>query len=260
MTSIRLLRHTALVAAAAFATACSDSPTGPVVGEAPELSQVLAELQPASLAPIAAQISAAPVAGLAAPDPSACTYASATKSFVCPNVSITGITISRSFTLLDASGNPMSQYDRAATAAVRMKSAFAGTITSGASTITVDQEQDVTLSGLLTGVRTLNGSSLGHVAGTIGNGTTTTPIASTISTSITNLVLPQSSTGPDRWPSSGVIAASNITKVGALPSVTTNVTITFNGTSKAAVVVTSGGGTASCTVDLSAQTATFCTV
>ena len=260
MTSIRPLRLAALVAVAAFASACSDSPTGPVAGEAPELSQVLAELQPTSLAPLASQISAAPLAGLEAPNPSSCTYEAVTKSFVCPNVAITGITVSRRFTLLDASGNPMSQYDRAATAAVHMTSSFAGTITSGTSTLTVDQTQDVTLSGLLTGARTLNGTSLGHLAGTIRNGTTTTPIASTISTSITNLVLPQSSTGPDRFPKSGVIAAATTTSFGALPSFTTNVSITFNGTSKAAVVVTAGGATTSCSVDLSAQTATLCTV
>ena len=260
MPSIRPLRLAALVAVAAFAVACSDSPTGPVVGEAPELSQVLAELQPASLAPLASQISAAPVAGLTAPDPGSCAYEPTTKSFVCPNVSITGITVSRSFTLLDASGSPMSQYDRAATAAVRMTSSFAGTVASGTSTIAVDQTQDVTLSGLLTGVRTLNGSSLGHLSGTIGNGTTTTAIASTITTTITNLVLPQSSTGADRFPKSGVVAVSNTTTVGALPSFTTNVSITFNGTSKAAVVVTAGGATTSCSVDLSAQTATLCTL
>jgi hypothetical protein len=260
MSSIRLLRLAALVVVGAFATACSDSPTGPVVGEAPELSQVLAELQPASLAPLESQISAAPVAGLSAPNPSSCTYESATKSFVCPNVAITGITVSRRFTLLDASGNPMSEYDRTATAAVRMMSSFAGTVTSGASSITVDQTQDVTLSGLLTGERTLNGTSLGHLAGTIGNGTTTTAIASTISTAITNLVLPQSSTGPNRFPKSGVVTVANTTTVGALPSFTTNVSITFDGSSKAAVVVKAGGATTSCTVDLSAQTATLCTL
>jgi hypothetical protein len=260
MSSIRPLRLAALTAVAAFAIACSDSSTGPVIGEAPELSQVLAELQPASLAPLASQISAAPVVGLGAPNPASCTWESASMSFVCPNVSITGITVSRRFTLLDASGTAMSQYDRTATAAVRMTSSFTGTVTSGASTVTVDQTQDVTLSGLLTGARTLNGTSLGHLAGTIGNGTTTTAIASTISTTITNLVLPQSSTGPDRFPKSGVIAVANSTTIGALPAFTTNASITFNGTNKAAVVVTAGGATTSCTVDLSAQTATLCTV
>ena len=155
MTSTHPIRLAALLAVAVFASACSDSPTGPIAGEAPELSQVLAELQPASLAPLASQISAAPLAGLDAPNPSACTYDSTTKSFVCPNVAITGVTVSRRFTLLDASGNPMTQYDRTATAAVRMASSFAGTITSGASIVTVDQTQDVTLSGLATGVRTL---------------------------------------------------------------------------------------------------------
>ena len=259
MTILRHRRLAALVAVAAFATACSDASTGPSDVQPLELSEVLAQLQPSSLAPLQPQLSAAPVAGLAAPNPSSCSYDAATRSFVCPNVSVTGITVSRSFTLLDASGTPQTQYDKSSTAAVRMKSAFAGTVTSGASTFTVDQAQDVTLSGLLTGVHTLNGTSLGHLVGPFGNGTTTTPIATTVSATITNLVLPRSSTGADRFPKSGTITATTATTIGALPTFTGTATITFNGTSHAAVVVTAGGQTTSCTVDLSATTATFCT-
>ena len=259
MRSIRHLRAAAFVAIATLAGACGDSSTGPSGVQPADLSQVLTELQPSSLAALNSQISAAPVAGLSAPIPSSCTYDATTKSFVCPNVSITGVVITRSFTLLDASGNPQSQFDRTSTAAVRMKTTFAGTITSGNSTMAVDQQQDVTLSGLLTGAHTLNGTSLGHLIGSIGNGTTTTPVASTISTTISDLVLPQSSTGANRWPRSGTIAATASTTVGALPTATVMTSITFNGTNKAAVTITTAGQTTHCTVDLSGESVTVCT-
>ena len=259
MRSVRHLRVATLVALAALGNACSDSSTGPTDVQPADLSQVLAELQPTSIAPLNSQISAAPVTGLSAPVPSSCSYDSATKSFICPSVFVTGISVSRSFTLLDASGNPQSQFDRTSTAAVRMKTTFAGTVTSGTSTVAVDQQQDMTLSGLLTGVHRLDGTSLGHVNGTIGNGTTTTPIATTITTSISNLVLPQSSTGPNRFPASGTIVALTETTVGALPKVTTSTSITFDGTSKAAVTIIVNGVISRCTVDLSAATPTLCT-
>jgi hypothetical protein len=133
MRSIRRLRVAALVALAAFANACSDSSTAPAAVQPAPLSQVLAELQPSSLTPLNSQISVAPAAGLSAPEPSSCSYDATTKSFVCPNVTVTGVTVSRSFTLLDKDGTPQSQYDKTTTAAVRMKSSFAGTITSGGS-------------------------------------------------------------------------------------------------------------------------------
>ena len=260
MLSPRHFRAAALVVLAAFANACSDSSTGPAAVPPADLSQVLAELQPSSLASLNSQISVAPVAGLSAPDPSSCSYDSVTKSFVCPNVSITGITVSRSFKLFDASGNPQTAFDQTTTAAVQMTSSFAGTITTSNSTFVVDQRQDVTLSGLLTGVHTLNGSSLGHANGTVGNGTAATQVSSTLGTTITNLVLPQSSTGANRFPQSGTIAVTNATKVGVLPLVNSSALIAFDGTSNAKVTVTVNGVTSNCTVDLTAQTAALCSV
>lgn len=253
-------RLVAFVALASFAGACSDSSTAPGALQPADLSQVLAELQPSSIGALSSQISVAPVAGLSAPVPSSCSFDAASKSFVCPNVSVTGVTVTRSFTLLDASGNAQSQFDQATTAAVRLKSTFTGTVVSGGSTLTIDQQQESTLSGLLTGVHVLDGTSLGHVNGTIGNGTTSTPIASTVATTISQLVLPRSSTGADRFPASGSIGVINTTTLGALPAIATSALITFNGTSKAAVTITLDGHTTSCTVDLSAQSATLCTV
>ena len=250
MRSIRHLRAAALVALAALGTACSDSSTGPSIVQPAELSQVLAELQPSSLAPLNSQISAAPVTGLSAPVPSTCSYDSATKSFVCPNVSVSGITVSRSFTLLDASGNAQTAFDRTTTAAVRMKTSFAGDVTSGGTTMHIEQLQEFTLSGLLTGVHTLDGISVGTANGTVSSGTTTTPITSKLTTTITSLELPKTSAGQN-YPK-GLITAINETTVGALPKVITNASIIFDGTSKAVVSVTVNGVTTKHTVDLSA--------
>ena len=258
MPHLRPLRFVALAAVAAIASACNDA-TAPAVQPA-DLSQALAELQPSSVAGVHSSISPAPVAGLAAPVPSSCSYDAASKSFACPTVTVSGVTVSRQFTLFDASGNAQSAFDRSSTAAVRMQTTFAGTVASGGTTMTLDQQQDYTLSGLLTGVHTLNGTSLGHVTGTVSNGSTTTPIASTITTTTTGLVLPRSSTGAERFPAGGTIAAQTVTTIGALPPVTTNVLVAFDGSSKAAVTITAGGRTTRCTVDLTRESATLCSV
>jgi hypothetical protein len=247
MSSPHQLRLAALAAILALAGACSDS-TGPSDVQPADLSQVLAELQPSSLAPLNSVTSVAPLTGVAAPVPSSCIYDGTSKSFVCPNVSVSNITVSRSFTLLDASGAPQAAFDRTTTAAVRLKTAFSGTVTAGLTSTVIDQQQDITLSGLLSGVHTLNGTSHGHLTGSIGGGTAPVPVDLTISTTITNLVLPRSSSG-SQWPQSGAIGATITDASGATP-LTTVVTITFSGTSKVLVSVTANGITVTSTVDL----------
>lgn len=247
MSSLRPLRLAALAAILALSSGCSDS-TGPAAVQPADLSQALAELQPSSILPLANQFSAVPLSTLAAPAPASCSYDGTSKSFICPNVSINAITVSRSFTLLDASGTPQTAFDKTTTAAVRMKTTFAGTITGGAATLAVDQQQDVTLSGLLTGIHTLNGTSLVHLTGSSAS-PAAIPIATTISMTITDLVLPRSSSG-SQWPQSGTIAATIVdSSVGGVPA-TTMIVITFNGTSRAAVAVTVNGVTVTSTVDL----------
>jgi hypothetical protein len=246
MSILRHARIAALAALAMFAGACGDSSTGPADIQPADLSQVLAELQPSSIAPLADQLSAVPLTAVGAPTPSTCTFDGASKSFVCPNVSVTGVTVSRSFTLLDASGAAQSAFDRTTTAAVRMKTTFAGTVTSGASTVVVDQQQDLTLSGLLTGIHTLNGTVLAKLNGTLGTGTGTIPVATTILTTINSLVLPR---GDAKWPQSGSIAATITDASFAVPMVST-FTIAFNGTSTATVTVTAVGFSGTFTIDL----------
>jgi hypothetical protein len=129
-----------------------------------------------------------------------------------------------------------------------MKTAFAGTVTSGTTTMVIDQQQDITVSGLLTGVHTLNGTSLGHANGSIGTGASAIPVSTTVSTTITNVVLPRTTSGSP-WPQSGTIAAT-VTDAGFGTPVTSTITITFNGTSMAQVAVTVNGFTYTSTVNL----------
>lgn len=256
MRHARPLRRAALVGLAVLASACSDT-TAPADQPA-GLSEVLAEMQPAALAGVIASLSPAPVAGLGAPVPSSCRFDAAAKSFTCPTVSVSGLSVSRTFTLFDANGAPQSAFDRTTTSSVRMETSLAGSIASGTSTMSLDQRQDYTLSGLLTGVHALNGSSLGHLNGSLSNGSLSTPIASTITTTVSNLVLPRGSTGTERFPASGTLSAVTQTTIGALPMMTTNVLVAFNGSSKAAVTITTGAHTSQCTVDLTRAAATLC--
>lgn len=237
----------ALAAALAFAGACSDS-TGPSSVQPANLSDVLGEMQPSSLAPAVAIMGPVSVPSFSAPVPSSCSYDSASKSFVCPNVTVSGITASRSFTLLDATGTAQTAFDPTSTAAVRMKATFAGTVASGGTTLVVDEKQDVTLSGLLTGVHTLNGTSLMHTTGSAAAGSAPVPVDMTMSATITNLVLPRSSAG-NQWPQSGTIAAT-ITDTGLGTAFTMMVTMTFNGTSTVTMTTTVGGLTTTSTIDL----------
>jgi hypothetical protein len=209
---------------------------------------VLAELQPSSIAPLAAQLSGVPATAMVAPVPSSCSYDGVSKSFVCPNVSVSNITVSRTFTLFDASGAAQAAFDRTTTAAVRMKTVFAGTVTSGTTTMAIDQRQDITVSGLLTGDHTLNGTSIGNAKGSIGTGASAIPINTSVATTITDLVLPRPSSG-SRWPQSGTIVAT-VTDAGFSTPMTSTITITFNGTSTAHVALTVNGFTYTSTVDL----------
>lgn len=128
---------------------------------------------------------------------------------------------------------------------------MAGTITSDGSTITIDGQDELTLSGILSGVHVLNGTSAMNVHGT--DAGSTTPFVMSISTTIADLVLP--ATPADKWPKSGRIIMDLTDSMEGTTS-TTRFTMTFNGTSKVAVTMTSDGFTLSCTMDLASPSPT----
>jgi hypothetical protein len=246
----------AVVALATIVVACSsDSPVAPSASQATTLSQVLSEMTLPALSGVASTLSSAPVTSAATPVPSLCSYSASSQSFSCPAVTKGGLTMTQSYTLLDASGKPQSQFDPNTTAAVRTKMSAAGTValtgfnTSGQ--LTIDQQQDMTLSGLLTGTHVLNGTMTMHMSGPISTGTTTTSTNSTMTMTTTNLVLPTAQSGATTWPTSGTITEDMTTTLGDVSLVvSTHMTMTFNGTSKVAVVITIGAMTQRCTMDM----------
>lgn len=247
----------ALALAVAVGACGSDSSTAPNTTPA-TLDQALAELS------IPAITSASGVffdAGADAPAllPSRCPYSSTAQSFVCTPFSASGVTFNQAFTLLTASGAKQSAFDATTTAAVRVNTTVAGTVADAGTSLTVDGQQELTLSGLVTGLHTLNGASSLTLAGTIADGTTSIPIDVTVTTSIVNLVLPANTTpGTPIWPTSGTVTVQASGTIAGVPTGTQRVTMIFLGSSTVDVTVTGNGFSKSCKVDLSKTTDPVC--
>lgn len=255
----------AAVALAAIVVGCStDSSLGPSTNQTMTLSQLFSQMNLPALSGVTSTLSPAAAASAATPVPSTCSYSASSQRFLCPTVAMAnGLTVTQSYTLLDASGNPQSQFDPGTTAAVRTTMSAAGTLTltgSTSGTLTIDQQQDMTFSGLLTNTHVLNGLGTVHMSGAISTGTTTTPTNSTLTMTTTNLVLPPMNGDAIAWPTSGTLTEDNITAVGAgFPAESIHLTMTFNGTSQVAVVITMGTTTQRCTIDMAKTSALACT-
>src|SRR5215207_343641 len=242
-------RHLCAIVLAAPAVACGGDSTGPGSNEPATLSQALAELTIPALA----------VGGLSLVDidtpaaslePTTCPYSAELQSFVCAPISESGITIKQSFTLLSASGAKQSAYDPTTTASVKASTAVAGIFVKPGISLAVDGQQEITLSGLVSGPHVLDGWATDVITGTVEDGTATHPVSMRVNTSITDLVLPAHEAGSARvWPSSGRITGYVTGSVGPLP-VSQQTVILFRGTSEATVSVSSGILSKICRVDL----------
>lgn len=242
-----------------LASACgSDASTAPINVTPATLDQALAELSIPAIGSASGVFfdTGADSPALAA---SACPYAADSQSFVCTPVSASGVTIDQAFTLLTASGASQSAFDATTTAAVRVNTTIAGTVTDTGADLTVDGQQELTLSGLLSGLHTLNGASSLTLAGTITDGTTLVPIDVTVTTSIVNLVLPANTTpGTPIWPTSGTVTVQASGTVDGIPTGTQKLTMLFLGTSTVDVTVTGSGFSKSCKVDLATTPDPIC--
>ena len=240
----RALRTLTFVTVAALAAACSDS-TAPARQPA-DLGQVLNGMSVPSFATLVPGMPATP--GASAITPSSCSYDAATQRFNCPVETVTGVSFTRWFTLLNAAGIPQSQYDAASTDGVHLNSSIQGSFTANGSKVIVAGNEDLTLRGLLSGAHTLAGTSLLNFNGT--DAATGNPFILSVSSTIDDLVLPD--TPADRWPKSGSVIV-HATHLMAGTTTSSQLSATFNGTSKVAVSLTTGGLTVTCTVDLASE-------
>jgi hypothetical protein len=253
MRAIRQLSIVCLALSAAFGACSTDSSTGPNAQPA-ALGAVLSEMSLPALTTVASGLVGASVPSVA-PIPSACAYDGASQSFVCPSVTAGGLTINQSYALLNAANAAQSQFDAASTAAVRVRTTAAGTLTStSAPAITLDMVQEMTLSGLLTGIHTLDGTSTTHVSSPGGAGVL--PFGSTTVLTTSQVVLPQA--GSSSWPVSGSIAIDETGSGASFALPTVHMLLVFHGTSLVDFSVTAGGITRTCKLDLSGKSAMVC--
>ena len=129
---------------------------------------------------------------------------------------------------------------------------MAGTLNANGTSLDVDGQQDMTLSGLISGPRTLNGGSTTRLEGIIADIFGSSTLDATLTTTITSLVIPnKSADGTQPWPSSGTIVVESTGTVGgaAIPSI--RISMQFSGTSTVNVSRTTNGATLICKMDLS---------
>jgi hypothetical protein len=248
--STRLLALSLLAASAACSG--SDSPSAPSTLARADLNLAFVELGTSAIPAATTTIAGVPAVAPSIGDRTGCVYTAASQRFTCPTRIAGGLAIDGSYALLTAAGSSQPEFDPATTAAVRTDVKVAGTVSDAATKVTVDAEQTLTLSGLLTGTHLLDGTATSKVTGTVVEGSTTVPITSTTTTTISKLVLPHSSS-PGRWPVSGTITSENSTALSGLPPVQTRIEISFDGTGRGAMVITIAGISKSCTVDLATQ-------
>ncbi len=186
----------------------------------------------------------------------ACAFSTTTSRLECTALNHRGLTITRSFSFLDAAGAVQQAFDNQTTNTVNAKTSVSGTITHHqTATSTVNDSSDFTVTGLASGStqRTVDGKS----AGTESTTGTKDSVAFTASRSAgdttTKLVIPIQS-GRPTFPTAGTIIRSmqaTVTLSGGSPSTSSRrEVITYNGSTTATVVITQDGVTKNCTKPL----------
>lgn len=180
-----------------------------------------------------------------------CPYDASTKFFVCAPVANNGMTFSRQFQLLDASGAPLSTPNPLTVAAIRSVIDLEGTMTQGTetqATIQIDRHEDATLSGIQSTKRILNGASTQMLTVTGSSFGLTSSEASTT----TDLQLPSSA--EEKYPLGGTIVTNaTITSSGVTATtIQQRREISFDGTNLMTVKITTGTTVVTCKVNMAA--------
>jgi hypothetical protein len=238
------LRIAALALVALVGGCKSDSSTG-LGGPPASLDQVFSEASLSSLSGINAGTTPLPVSPFATPTPSSCTYNAGT--FVCPTVTVSGLVLTRKFTLYDDHDVVQSQFVSGATSKVKLETTAQGTVTSGLIGFTVDESQVFTVSGLLSSTHLLNGTSTMKITDVMPPGSTITPTTTTTVMNIAGLELPKEAGG---YPGAGTIDFT-VTSSSTFDT-PLHMQLAFNGSSKVAVTIDAGPFPSHhCTLDLS---------
>ena len=191
-------------------------------------------------------------------DNSSCAFSSADNRIDCPTVTRRGLTITRSFSYLDASGAVEQAFDTAKTNTVNARTIVTGTRVhhDGADTSTVSSKSDIIVAGLASGSaqRTVNGTA-GGTENTVGTNEDGVHFSATrmAGDTATGVVIPIQN-GRPTYPTAGTIVRSmqaTVTLDGQTPTMSSRrEVITFDGTSTAQITVTQDGTTKTGTLSL----------
>ena len=249
MRLLRLIPLSALVLAACS----SDSPTAPT----PDVSALVDQMTVNGIASYSTSAFSASVAGLApsavsipSAGSSSCSYSATSQFFECTPVTSNGMTFTRSFQLLDASGHALSTMDGTLVASLRTVNDIKGSMTNssslGSMTITIDRHEDATMSDLKAAVHVLNGSATQK----LGLSSAMFTYGSDETSKTSNLKLGQP-TAAVHWPLGGSITTDRtITAPGVSTAIASHEVISFDGTSVMTLTHTTGGITMTCKIDL----------
>ncbi|HEU4722183.1 MAG TPA: hypothetical protein VFS59_12530 [Gemmatimonadaceae bacterium] len=217
--------------------------TPAVVAPAVTLQQVLDGLVVANLAEALMPM---PV-GLSeiAYGPGNCAYNATARRFNCDVTKFGSLTLTPSFTLLDASGASTPTFDPARTVSVRASLLVAGAYRFEGDDLVIEGSRELTLS--VSVPRTLNGTSRVHLGGTRDG----SPFDLTVTTTFADIVV-TSATGLAGWPVSGSITVESTYAPGAGSApVVYRSRMSFSGSSTVALAMFTDGTTRNCSVDLS---------
>jgi hypothetical protein len=190
-------------------------------------------------------------------DSDACAFSTTTNRVDCSRTNRQGITVTRSFSFLDASGAVQQSFNRTTTNTVNVTTSTSGTRLhhDEKDTTTVNASSDFTVAGLASGStqRTVNGKSAGTESSKgIKDSVAFTALRAAGDT-ITGLVIPIQNDRPT-FPTAGTIVRSMqavVTLAGQTPSTSSRrEVITYDGSATAQVVITHDGVTKNCTKPL----------
>ncbi len=245
--------RTSIAALALTLSACSsDTATAPETSAPHDLAQIFAEMRLPALADVGV-VGPTATAALNLPSPTNCQYNGPALGYVCAPVTLDGLTLAQTYWLMDASGALMSTWDPSRVASVRARTGLTGTMTDGATVVTIDQRQDIVLSGLRTDTHVLDGTTSMTMRGVVSSRGVTQQVDMSMTSTLSNIVQRSGTSGTSAWPRSGTITQDVVVSAAGL-STSLRSTITFNGTSKADVVITIAGVTQRCVVDMTSST------
>ena len=183
--------------------------------------------------------------------PAGCAWQAAREAFVCGRTAVGGLATEVAYAPLDAGGRVLRTPDRATTAALRVTRRVEGSLASplgfasGGDSLRLAEQSTVTVGGLLEARQVVDGRAELELRAARAGTVVGAPWR--VEQTVAGLVLPASG---ERWPRAGTV-----TTAGALGLATGTVrqTMTFDGTSRVAIVIEGvGSGARRCTFDLAA--------